>query len=158
MPRLPLRRFAAVLFAGLGLGACTVSSPFDKRVATNQWPSSVLVAVTEVTLKTEGNNRDLFFDHVAKIDTALKTNQDLLAQSKRMEPLGDKAWTITVWRDKESMQAFVRSDVHRTAMKAAEDTYWDARFVNYEKSDPQLALSWDVALTALEDKGRQYYE
>jgi heme-degrading monooxygenase HmoA len=41
----------------------------------------------------------------------------LLGHAVRFEIFGNKAWTMTAWKDEASLTAFVRSPAHRAAVR-----------------------------------------
>lgn len=65
--------------------------------------------------------------------------------------VNSKGWryhrTLTVWKDKESMMKFVRSDVHAKAMKATPKLSKNVKVVHYESDE---IPTWEQAIKRLE--------
>ena len=159
-----LRKVLVTLASTVALGGCVLATPFEgpgfsKRGGPAPDLEGPLVAsVTYAVISDEGDNRKVFFDYVEKVEAALVDQPGLVAYSRRADFLGNEAWTLTVWRDRESLQAFVNGGEHRRALKEAWDTFDDAKFARLEVQPDELPLSWDRALAALETNGRHYYE
>ena len=75
---------------------------------------------------------------------------------KRTEVLGRETWTLSVWTDHASIDAFVRTNAHQQAIS---DSYADldgARFVRFEIDRSAIPPSWQEALKVLDEKGSGY--
>lgn len=67
----------------------------------------------------------------------------------------NKAWTITVWRDEESLSAFLRSDTHKTVVSQVSEMLVRGRTVAFVLPSHDLPLDWDVAERRLADDGHE---
>jgi len=63
-------------------------------------------------------------------------------------------WTRSVWRDVESMRAFMTSGAHRQAMPKLLDWCDEAALVHWEQDTPALP-EWDEAHRRLVTQGRR---
>ena len=161
---LSLRKVLVAVASTLALGGCVLATPFEgpgfsKRAGPASDLEGPLVAsVTYAVISDEGDNRQVFFDYVEKVEDILVTQPGLVGYSRRADFLGNEAWTLTVWRDRESLLAFVNGQEHRRAVKQAWDTFDDAKFARLEVQPDELPIQWERALAALETNGRAYYE
>jgi len=64
-------------------------------------------------------------------------------------------WTRSVWRDVESMRAFMTSGAHRQAMPKLLDWCDEAALVHWEQDTAALP-EWDEAHRRLVTQGRRY--
>jgi len=159
-----LRRVMKVVATALALGGCVVQTPlsgpgYDARegvTATGEGP--LVLSLTAAVLKDDDTARDRFWAYVDTVEASLPGRPGLVAYAKRTELFGDTAWTMTVWTDRDSLRAFVDSEPHRNAMRAAFGALSDARFARVEIDRNDLPVSWDRALELLESDGRHYYE
>lgn len=141
------------------LTACAVSTPFWTHDHAGDWRGGdVVVSVTHIVLKNDSQARARFWEAERLVDSSLRGQPGLIGYTKRLEVFGDEAWTMSVWADPESVNAFMRSAAHRTAMARAQDSYVDARFVRASIPGHRFPLPWDEVLTLLERSGRHYWE
>jgi heme-degrading monooxygenase HmoA len=82
----------------------------------------------------------------------------LITHALRREIFGNQGWTLTVWEDAASVNAFMRSGAHARAMEAAAGTFADARFAQIRMPVSDVPRDWDAALALLEADARHYYE
>jgi len=157
-------RLFQLTLAALLLGGCVVSTPF---VGPGYDPASqradggkaqVVLSLTQAVLKDDSEARDLFRDYVEVVEASLPERHGFIGFSKRTELFGSNAWTMTVWSDAASLEAFVDSTPHRAAMQAAMGALVDARFARVNIDRRELPVSWERALELLENNGRHYYE
>ncbi len=151
---------AVVLF--FALSACTVSSPFEgpgfdeQEGVTVEGSDRLVVAVTNGELRGGSDLRARFWDHVSRVEATLAARPGYMGHSKRRELFGDQVWTLSVWRDEASLEDFVRSDVHQTAISEGMASLKTARFARFEIERKKLPITWERALTALETNARGY--
>ncbi|MCX7377972.1 MAG: hypothetical protein NTY94_14690 [Alphaproteobacteria bacterium] len=74
----------------------------------------------------------------------------------RWEVPGEKLWTMTVWEDDASREAYVRSPVHLAAIQAGKDSMRQGRFAWVEIPTAQRRLSWPEALAVLDSEAARY--
>lgn len=73
----------------------------------------------------------------------------LVAISFASEPNCGFQRTLTIWRDKAAMMAFVVSPEHATAMNAASEVLLTGRTAHLTIDAAQVANGWEAALTAV---------
>ena len=146
----------------LAVTGCAVSTPFrgpgydSQAGVTGTSGETVVVAVTKSVLPEDRAMRSLFWDHVEKVEGSLAARPGFIGHSKRTVILGDRAWTITVWKDEASLDDFVGSEVHQAAIGEVAGALRAARFVRFEATRQEIPVAWDRALAALEASGRGY--
>ena len=99
----------------------------------------VFVAVTNAVL--DPAKRRAFDEHTRRVVASLGSHEGYLGHSVRGRLLGHEVWTMTVWRDEESLDAFVGSPVHRTAIREGLAGVRTAKFLRFEWSE-QRPPSW----------------
>jgi heme-degrading monooxygenase HmoA len=80
-----------------------------------------------------------------------------LGHKVRKQLLGNEAWTMTVWQNEESLNHFVRGDMHSNAIQNGLDAVAKARFVRFTIERSKIPLSWDEAEKMMNEKGRDLY-
>ena len=153
-----LRRipFLAPLVFAIGLSGCNLSTPFRGPEAAAPAGPTVYVGLTHAVIRAGRPARELFFDYVEQVEQSLPHNPGFLGFSKRVALFGDDAWTMSVWSDEPSMDAFVRSDAHQRAIRNAVAALQSARFARLEVKAGAAPLAWSEALKILESDGRSY--
>jgi len=111
--------------------------------------STVVVAITNAVV--DGDNRKAFDDHTQKVIASLESHDGFIGYSVRTRILGNEVWTMTVWRDKAAMRAFVRGQVHDKAIEAGYDAVLQERFLVFEAKAKEIPLSWGDVLKRLEE-------
>jgi hypothetical protein len=76
--------------------------------------------------------------------------------AKRTRLFGNEAWTMTIWADEKSLNDFVESKVHQTAIRESINALASANFARVELKRAEMPLSWDRALQLLAQNGRPY--
>ncbi len=155
------RRILLAVTDLFGLADCEVATPFDAAGPSASAVSEnaiVIVAITEATLSDRNADRKVFWQNVERVEASLEGQSGFLGISRRLEVLGDRAWTMTAWEDEESLRAFVSGQVHQRAIDEANGGLADSRFVRFKVPSNALPVSWDEALAKLESEGRAYWE
>jgi quinol monooxygenase YgiN len=144
-------------FVGLiGLSGCAFNTPFAyQQSATEVSATDTYTVVVTQAVLPGGWNRE-FWDRVDKIDTQLKQSEGMIGFSKRVSLTGDTAWTMSVWRDEEALDAFKFAGPHAQAIGRASDLLVDMAFARFDLSASDTPPSWDQALKALEEQGSAY--
>ena len=151
-----------MMAAAAALTGCIVDTPFrgpgydPNTGVTVQSVDTFIVAVTNAQLRDDWRLRSRFWDHVEKVEETLNGRPGFVGFSKRTELFGDQAWTMTVWTDEASLDAFVASAVHQTAIEQAMPSLTAARFARLEVGRSELPVSWDRALGQLKANARDY--
>jgi heme-degrading monooxygenase HmoA len=60
-------------------------------------------------------------------------------------------FTLSAWRDRDALSAFVRSEPHMSSMRRYRPAMADARFVFWSTSTEKLPPSWTEAQARLRD-------
>ena len=115
----------------------------------------VVVAVTSARYTNSRGSRRSFWKHVETVERSLAQQPGFIAFSKRREILGNEAWTMTVWTDEASLDAFVRRTPHIAAMRDAGTLLETAGFVRFRVDASALPVRWEDALARLESDGRR---
>lgn len=147
-------RFCSLALVGIGLGGCTISTPFSGPGVNEPETKTVVVALTHAVLNPK--KRDAFDEHTELVVDALPSFKGFVGYSVRKELFGHEAWTMTVWTDEESLADFVDSDVHTRAIEAGMPATVSARFHRFEMKATAVPVNWDEALTLLDERGSDH--
>jgi heme-degrading monooxygenase HmoA len=160
------RSLGAASLCGLALSfsfpGCQVATPFAGPGYTSadgvQLPgvgASVVVAVTQA--KLDSARRAEFDRHTRLIVEDLPHQPGYIGHSRRTRLLGHEVWTLTVWRDDASLDAFVRGPVHREAIRLGMRAVTQAKFLRMDWPTAEAPPSWSVVLQRLEAVEPQHY-
>jgi hypothetical protein len=95
-----------------------------------------IIVVTRLRLKNPALLDEFFTDAVAAMEQAQKSEGNLGADA--LADADNAWWSVSAWRDREPMQAFVHSAPH-SAILGRLDHYCDeATFVDWEQESPSL--------------------
>ncbi len=146
----------------IGLTNCKISTPFrapeidPSGQAVGAPDDRVVVGVTHVVVGKDGRRAKTFWSNVWKVKGSLEARPGFLGASLRRQLFGNQAWTMTVWEDHQSLDAFVRHAVHRSAMKEGMPALVKARFARIEVARDEIPISWKRAERLLETEGWEY--
>lgn len=101
---------------------------------------TVVVALTNATL--DPDTRRIFDHHTKLVIQSLPGNDGYIGHSVRSRVFGNEVWTVTVWRDQVSAEAFVRSPVHLEAIRAGMIAVKTARFHQFTLPANQVPPPW----------------
>ena len=107
-------------------------------------PDRPVLVVVSATEHRPGMRGEFFKDTKAVLAT-MGDQPGLLGHAVRFEIFGNKAWTMTAWKDEASLTAFVRSPAHREAVRRSGETAQNIRFASVEMPLGALPMSWDEA-------------
>jgi len=79
----------------------------------------------------------------------LERTDGLVGYSLRAQPLAKTFWTLSAWRDREALSAFVGEMPHRAAMGHLRPHMGATRFISWTVRGDGLPVSWDEAITRL---------
>lgn len=148
-------RFASLLAMTTFAAACRVATPFrgpgfdDDGVAA-EVPAAVVVALTSSRIPS--GSAAAFSARLDEILTALPANDGLVAFSVRRELFGDHIWTMSVWRDDDSLDRFLASPEHVRAVREGGIPRGSVDFVRVALPKALLPLSWPQAERLLADQ------
>ncbi|XVJ58155.1 MAG: hypothetical protein HEQ23_01655 [Tepidisphaera sp.] len=146
---------AASAVALLTLPSCEVATPFrgpgyarpDGVILPGAGPT-VWVAVTYAVL--DNSSRGTFDDYSRKVVESLPQNDGYIGHSVRAKLLGNKMWTMTVWRDEPALNSFVRSPLHREAVRKGLGGVLRGKFLRFEHPTDSAPPSWDDVLAQMQ--------
>jgi len=141
------RRLLPLAIATLASG-CSLATPFKSGPAAFQHEGSVFIGVTNA--RVEGGNRRAFDKHTRLVIRSLGTHEGYMGHSVRSRLLGNEVWTMTVWKDEASLDRFVRSPVHREAMREGTPQVLTAKFDRFEWPSLDSRPTWTAILKRLE--------
>lgn len=148
---------ALALLALLPVTGCAISTPY--RRAAGGGPvgdDTVLVALTHAELAQGADAASAFWSNVSAVAESLEGRPGFIGYRLRRELLGRNSWTMTVWTDEASLAAFVRSDIHQTAILEGGPALARARFARITLPLSEIPLSWEEAEALLDAQGREY--
>lgn len=141
------------------VSGCAVSTGFrDGEAVDLPAQAPVIVAVTEAKLVSELDAHAVFWSRSRDVVRSLAAREGLVGYAMRLEPFGTRVWTMTVWRDDESLAAFLADPTHRRAQTDGLPSLADGRFLRVRATRGQAPLAWDDAIARLAKEGRGYYE
>lgn len=141
------------------VAGCAISTPYRELATAGQPQGSnadatVVVMVTHATLNNA--QRTPFDEYTRRIVAALPQQPGLIGYSVRTAPLGNEAWTLTVWADSRSLMQFVQSELHQRAVKASAESLVGTRFGRFDIAASRLPLTWEQALKMLDEAPDSY--
>ena len=95
-----------------------------------------VIVVTRLRLKDPALLDEFFTDGVAAIEQAQKAEGNLGADA--LAEANNVWWTASAWRARDPMQAFVRSEPHRSITTRLDRYCDEATFVDWEQDSPDL--------------------
>lgn len=138
--------------------SCAVGTPFQKNSKLDESvlkpETLVTVALTEVDISGSYSVKSVFWDRVGSVRSSLESNPGFLGGSIRREIFGSRAWTMTIWKDEQSLENFVESREHERAMKEGGPAVRKAKFYRGKKMWKEIPLSWDIAEQLIDEEGR----
>jgi heme-degrading monooxygenase HmoA len=140
--------------------SCTVHSPFQKSEKLQNYnltdESIVIVALTQVETGFNPINLATFWSRVMDVRSSLDTNPGYLGGSIRRQLIGSKAWTMTVWKDSDSLDDFIYSKTHEKAMKDGAPAVNKSIFYRIKKKWKEIPIDWETAVKEIEENGREH--
>ena len=157
------RRWPGVLFlaALTGLAGCTIAMPFqyvDPALQAERGSQNVVVSLTMTDYEPGWTARRVFWRHVGRVEQSLANRPGLVGYALRRQIIGNRAWTMTVWKDDSSLEAFVRSPAHQEAIRQALPMLETVRFARIELRASEIPITWTQAEQLLEASENGYQE
>lgn len=151
-----------VIASLLGMISCEVGTPFrGPGVAATAGQRSAdggaEVAVALTHAKVDWFKRGAFDDYTMRVVNTIEQNDGLIGYSVRRQLLGVEVWTMTVWRDEASLDAFVNSPMHREAIRKGMPAVVEAQFHRMRWPISDLPPSWDAMKRVLKDVPTRSY-
>jgi hypothetical protein len=140
--------FALLFLMGLAsfLSRCSYTAPF-RRVESISQDARVILTLSAV--EHQKGQRKPFFDDTKRVLADLPNHAGLVGYSYRFQLLGNKAWTMTAWKDEASRNQFSQSPVHLSAVRNSPITAQNMRFMSVTVLTSSLPMSWDEAIRLL---------
>lgn len=150
-----LSAVAASAVAVLILASCGAARPFrgpgyskSEGVTLPGAGPTVWVGITNA--QVDSGTRGVFDDFTRQTIESLPSNDGYIGHSVRARVLGNEVWTMTIWRDEASLDAFVSSPTHRAAMRKGLPPVIRAKFLRFEHPTSEVPPTWDDMLKRLE--------
>ena len=157
-----MKQWIAMIAALASLTGCTIATPFrgpgydpEKGILLDG-AETVYVGLTLAVLRNDRKLRSAFWSNVEKVEASFNRRKGFIGYSKRTQVLGNRAWTKTVWIDEASLEAFVHSDVHQTAIRESMKALESASFARIEIKTEEIPIGWDRAIAILEAQNKGY--
>lgn len=87
-----------------------------------------------------------FVFYTAQVMKQLASAQGLLGYSLLARPLSKRFWTLSAWKNEDTLRAFVQHPPHQNIMTALAPHMDKTKFVRWTVKGSQLPLQWDDAL------------
>jgi len=110
-----------------------------------------VIVVTRLRLKDPALLDEFFADAVAAIEQAQKSVGNLGVDA--LADADNAWWSVSAWRDREPMRAFVRSEPHQTITTRLDHYCDEATFADWEQDAPGLP-DWQTCWQHLVAGGR----
>ncbi|MEO1481197.1 MAG: antibiotic biosynthesis monooxygenase [Myxococcota bacterium] len=137
-----LLRVLAPFAAGFGAAACVIGTSWK---TVNRVEGPVLVSLTHAVL--DGDKREDFDEYVFIVADAMERGNipGLVGFRIRKELFGDEVWTMSAWESEEALADFVRSDVHRKAMRVGRPAIVRMKTRRLTVDGAEVPIGWDRA-------------
>jgi heme-degrading monooxygenase HmoA len=136
-----------------GLPSCAISSGYTSAQSKRSGSESgadgntVMIGITHAIV--DGKNRKLFDKHTRLVIKSLPQHDGYVGHMVRTRIFGNEVWTMTVWQDERSLDAFVRAPIHREAIKQGLSGVKSAQFIRFEHPAADVPPSWDEVIERL---------
>ena len=90
-----------------------------------------------------------FFRYTFQTQRQLKISRGLIGYAMEAKPWSLKAWTISVWQDRQSLNDFVLQQPHSEIMKALAPHMGKTQFAQWSVSSEEIPLDWRSAKARL---------
>lgn len=129
------------------LSDCSYTAPF-RRLESVSPHANVIVTLSAV--EHQKGQRKPFFTDTKRVLADLPNQAGLVGYSFRFQLLGNKAWTMTTWKDAASRDQFNQSPIHRSVVRNSRTTAQNMRFISVTVPASSLPISWDEAIRLLD--------
>ena len=141
-------------FSGPLTGPLLLNAQIRPNVA-----NEVFVAITNASLKR--HLRSDFLKSSDELYSTLDLIEGYIGGSLRVEPFGNQAWTLTIWKDKEAMNRFVLGQAHMAAAFTHGEAIIKFRSADFIMESQLIPNVWDKAMEKLDEIPKesipQYY-
>ena len=80
-----------------------------------------------------------------RVRRQLATAEGLIGYSLDAKPLAKTFWTLSAWRDQESLDGFARAQPHLDLMAAIRPRMKPTTFVTWTSTGSEIPLRWETA-------------
>ena len=146
------------------LSGCKLGTPFrgpafeKSSSAAAVSDQTVVVGLTHIVVGKDRNKAKAFWQQVMKVNAAMEVQPGYLGGAIRRQLLGKQGWTMSVWQDQASLDAFVDSALHQEAMRIGMPGLARSRFARVQIPLSEMPLSWARAEEILRKYGWEYDE
>ena len=149
-----------LLAAAFLLTSCKMAAPFRGPITNvNHFlpDETALIVLTYVKTGADSEKNKVFWEYVLKVDAAVPQQQGYLGHSIRRVILGNEGWTMTAWENEQSLNNFVRSEIHQAAIANGIGAVVKGRFARIIVKRSEIPISWQYAEQILAEQGRDLY-
>ncbi len=143
-PMIPyIAAFALAFLVVIALTGCSYTSSWRQTQLGRSLSASTDPALVSLSFaQRKAGQRRAFFNQVQAVLEDLPKHDGLLGYAFRFQIVGDKAWTITAWRDAAARDQFVHGAVHGEAMRQADAVMVRSAFSSLQVPIRDLPPSW----------------
>ena len=123
-------------------------------VSTETTDGTVVVALTRGVL--DRSRRGPFDRATMKVAGEMKDVPGLVGFSFRRQLLGKVVWTMSVWEDEGALRRFIRSPIHRDAMREGSPATEEFLFHSLRVPATAIPIPWSRARALVLDEGEAY--
>lgn len=141
----------------LSLPSCAISSGYSSAQGkpspsnnSSGESKTVMIGITHAIV--DGKNRKQFDKHTRLVIKSLPQHDGYVGHRVRTRIFGNEVWTMTVWQDERSLDAFVRAPIHREAIKQGLGGVKSAQFLRFEYPAADVPPSWDEVIERLKSE------
>jgi quinol monooxygenase YgiN len=153
----------AIATLAVNIGGCAISTPFQwpglmtsathTTKATSAPDQQVVVSITHVVVKPD--HKSAFFKETMAVRDGMGKTPGIIGYAVRREIFGNQGWTVSVWRDEESLRRFVFTPQHMNAMTVGEPMLEASYFYRVKVPYSSLPLDWGKVLELLKEQERR---
>jgi len=90
-----------------------------------------------------------FFRYTTQTQRQLMTTPGIVGYALLARPFSRQFWTLSVWRDQQSLNDFVRQMPHSQIMQALAPHMGETNFAQWTVTSAEIPLDWPTALARL---------
>jgi len=117
----------------------------DAARGTDAAPTGQVVVFASRFVLTSRRHTFRFLRYATRIRAQVLRSPGALGLSLIAQPMRRTYWTLSAWRDQESLDTFVRTPPHRDGMVALHPLMHDAAFASWTVEPDTLPAQWPQA-------------
>ena len=90
-----------------------------------------------------------FFRYTAQTQSQLKATPGIIGYALQARPFSRQFWTLSVWENQQSLNAFVRQIPHSQIMQALAPHMGETEFAQWTITSAEIPPDWPSALVRL---------